>query len=75
MPLPEALAALAAADGTTPREAALGAFRRHLGRIQAHVRETFEQGEITGLQAGHELSELTDGLVERALCACRGDAR
>ena len=63
VPLAATLAALAAADGTIPREAALGAFRRHLARIQAQVRATFEQGEITGLQAGHELAGLTDGLV------------
>ncbi|MDE2580403.1 MAG: [protein-PII] uridylyltransferase [Rhodospirillales bacterium] len=62
-PLPEALAALVAADGTVSRDAALGAFRRHLARIQAQVRETFEQGEITGLEAGHQLSGLTDGLT------------
>ena len=63
VPLSETLAALAEPDGSTPREAALAAFRRHLARIQAQVRETFEQGEITGLQAGHQLAELTDGLV------------
>ena len=63
-PLVAALAGLADAAGTMSREAALGAFRRHLARIQTKVRETFEQGEITGLQAGRQLAGLTDGLVK-----------
>ena len=63
-PLVAALAGLAETAGTMSREAALGAFRRHLARIQAQVRETFEQGEITGLQAGRQLAGLTDGLVK-----------
>ncbi len=67
-PLVAALAGLAEAAGTMSREAALGAFRRHLARIQTQVRETFEQGEISGLQAGRQLAGLTDGLV-RALFA------
>ncbi|MDE2007037.1 MAG: [protein-PII] uridylyltransferase [Rhodospirillales bacterium] len=63
-PLVAALAGLAETAGTLSREAALGTFRRHLARIQAQVRETFEQGEITGLQAGRQLAGLTDGLVK-----------
>ena len=66
-PLVAALANLADAAGTMSREAALGAFRRHLARIQTRVRETFEQGEITGLQAGRQLAGLTDGLVKALL--------
>jgi [protein-PII] uridylyltransferase len=62
-PLPEALAALAAGQEALPRDVALGVFRRHLARIQTQVRQTFEQGDITGLEAGHQLSALTDGLI------------
>jgi [protein-PII] uridylyltransferase len=61
--LAAALAALTP-DGTpVPREAALGAFRRHLARIQHHVQHTFEQEQITGLQAARLLGKLTDGLI------------
>ena len=56
---------MAEPDGTAPRDAALAAFRRHLARIQAQVRETFEQGEITGLQAGRLLGR-TDRRAGRA---------
>src|ERR1700730_11821036 len=61
--LAAALAALAE-DGTpVPRDAALGAFRRHLARIQQHVQHAFEQDQITGLQAARLLGKLTDGLI------------
>ena len=50
-------------DGAIPREAALGAFRRHLGRIQAHVRDQFEQGLLHGLKAARLQSDLMDGLM------------
>ena len=50
-------------DGAIPREAALGAFRRHLGRIQAHVRDQFEQGLLLGLKAARLQSNLMDGLM------------
>ena len=50
-------------DGAIPRDAALGAFRRHLGRIQAHVRDTFELGTLPGLKAARLLASLTDGLI------------
>src|ERR1700722_13057879 len=61
--LSEALAALAE-DGTpVPRDAALGAFRRHLARIQQHVQHAFEQDQITGLQAARLLGKLIDGLI------------
>ena len=61
--LTEALAALAEDGGPVTREAALGAFRRHLARIQQHVQHTFEQDQITGLQAARLLGKLTDGLI------------
>ncbi len=50
-------------DGPIPREAALGAFRRHLNRIQAHVRDTFELGNLPGLKAARLLAAMTDGLL------------
>ncbi len=51
-----------------PRDAALGAFRRHLARIQGHAQHAFEQDQITGLQAARLLASLMDGLI-RALHA------
>ena len=51
--LASALAALAEEQpGAIPRDAALGAFRRHLNRIQHHVQNAFEKDGISGLQAG-----------------------
>ncbi|MBU6499535.1 MAG: [protein-PII] uridylyltransferase, partial [Rhodospirillales bacterium] len=66
--LRQALAALVCGptsgdDGPVPRDAALGAFRRHLTRIQAHVRDTFEEGGVSGLAAARLLAGLTDGLI------------
>ena len=62
--LTDALAALAREHaGKIPRDAVLAAFRRHLARIQHHVREGFEQGQLTGLQAGRLLAALTDGVI------------
>ncbi len=65
--LSEALASLgdapAEAGRDTAREAALALFRRHLARIQQQVREGFEQGQFSGLEAALELSDLTDGLI------------
>ena len=49
--------------GALAREAALAVFRRHLTRLQAHVRDVFEQGRLAGLQAAQLLAGLTDGLV------------
>ena len=63
--LSEALAALAAEQSPIPRDAALGAFRRHLARIQTYVREAFEQEQLTGLQAARLLGALVDGVVSR----------
>jgi [protein-PII] uridylyltransferase len=50
-------------DGAIPREAALGAFRRHLGRIQSLVRDRFEQGQLPGMQAARLLANYTDGVM------------
>ena len=62
--LHEALSTLAAeSGGPVPREAALAVFRRHLARIQTHVREAFEHGEVSGLPAARRLAALTDGLI------------
>jgi [protein-PII] uridylyltransferase len=64
--LVEALRELAGLHGTVPRDLALGAFRRHLARIQSHVQTGFEAHELTGLQAARLLGALIDGLL-RAL--------
>ena len=61
--LSDALAALAEEQSPIPREAALGAFRRHLARIQAYVRHGFEQEQLSGLQAARLLGALVDGVV------------
>ncbi len=61
--LSAALAALSEDGAPVSREAALGAFRRHLARIQQHVQHAFEQDQITGLQAARLLGKLTDGLI------------
>ncbi len=45
------------------RQAALGAFRRHLAHIQHHVQDAFEQDHVTGLQAARMLARLTDALI------------
>jgi [protein-PII] uridylyltransferase len=62
--LSEALAALAAEQSPVPRDAALGAFRRHLARIQTYVRQAFEQEQLTGLQSARLLGALVDGVVK-----------
>jgi [protein-PII] uridylyltransferase len=61
--LSAAMAALASDGAPVSRDAALGIFRRHLARIQQHVQHTFEQDQITGLQAARLLGKLTDGLI------------
>jgi [protein-PII] uridylyltransferase len=58
-----ALAALSEDGAPIPRDAALGAFRRHLARIQQHVQHSFEHEQITGLQAARMLGKLIDGLI------------
>jgi [protein-PII] uridylyltransferase len=61
--LSDALAALAAEQSPISREAAIGAFRRHLARIQTYVRQAFEQEQLTGLQAARLLGALVDGVM------------
>jgi [protein-PII] uridylyltransferase len=61
--LAEALVALADENGVVPRDAAIGAFRRHLARIQTHVQHAFEQEQFSGLQAARLLGKLVDGVV------------
>ena len=61
--LTDALAALGDQGGAVPRDAALGAFRRHLARIQNHVQHAFEQEQLSGLQAARLLGKLVDGVV------------
>src|SRR5258708_10216884 len=61
--LSDALAALAAEQSPIPRAAAIGAFRRHLARIQTYVRQAFEPGQLTGLQAARLLGALVDGVI------------
>ncbi|HEX3347572.1 MAG TPA: bifunctional uridylyltransferase/uridylyl-removing protein, partial [Acetobacteraceae bacterium] len=46
-----------------PRDAALGLFRRHLGRMQSLVRDMFESGAVAGMAAARLLSAMTDGLL------------
>jgi len=61
--LTAALASLAENGAPVPRDAALGAFRRHLAHIQQHVQHAFEQEQITGLQAARLLGKQIDGLI------------
>jgi [protein-PII] uridylyltransferase len=61
--LSDALAGLAEESGGIPRDAAVGAFRRHLARIQSYVQHAFEHEQITGLQAARLLGALIDGVV------------
>jgi [protein-PII] uridylyltransferase len=59
----DALAPLHPPDGHVPRDAALGAFRRKLARIQSHVQQEFERGHLSGLEAAALLARLTDGVI------------
>ncbi len=61
--LAQALAELAEAGHPPTRDAALSAFRRHLARIQLHVRDEFETYRMAGVEAAQRLSALTDGVV------------
>jgi [protein-PII] uridylyltransferase len=63
--LKEAIAQLGAGGkgGLVPRDAALGTFRRHLVRIQQHVRDEFETYRMMGVEAAQRLAALTDGVV------------
>ncbi|MBV9734974.1 MAG: [protein-PII] uridylyltransferase [Acidisphaera sp.] len=76
--LEEALAQAApdqqSTEGLPVREAAIGVFRRHLARVQMHVREGFEQGQLTGAQAARLLATLTDGLIGALFRYAAGNA-
>ncbi|HVZ09356.1 [protein-PII] uridylyltransferase [Rhodopila sp.] len=61
--LSDVLNGLAEEGGNIPRDAAVGAFRRHLARIQSYVQHAFEHEQITGLQAARLLGALVDGVV------------
>ncbi|MBS0640085.1 MAG: [protein-PII] uridylyltransferase [Acetobacteraceae bacterium] len=61
--LSDVLSGLADEGGSIPRDAAVGAFRRHLARIQSYVQHAFEHEQITGLQAARLLGALVDGVV------------
>ncbi len=61
--LSQALEELGDARGVRTREAALSTFRRHLARIQQHVRDEFETYRMAGVEAAQRLSALTDGVV------------
>jgi [protein-PII] uridylyltransferase len=60
--LADALAHAASGAGLS-REASVGAFRRHLARIQSDVQQAFEHGHLSGLQAAARLAALTDGVI------------
>jgi [protein-PII] uridylyltransferase len=56
--------ALAGPDGAPmSRDLALGVFRRHLARVQHHVRDGFEEGDLSGTEAARLLAGLMDGLI------------
>jgi [protein-PII] uridylyltransferase len=61
--LSDVLKGLAEEGGSIPRDAAVGAFRRHLARIQSYVQHAFEHEQISGLQAARLLGALIDGVV------------
>ena len=72
--LADALSALEAEHGSVQREAALDAFRRHLGRIQTYVQNAFEQEQVTGLQAARLLGSLIDGVISELFRHAARDA-
>src|SRR3954447_8846562 len=61
--LTESLAQLAAPGAAPARDAALAVFRRYVARMQHHVQELFEAGNMPGLRAGRLLGSLTDGVI------------
>ena len=68
-----ALRGLRAEGGLVPRDAALGAFRRHLARLQRQVRDSFEAGGLPGLKAARRLAALTDGLIGEIFAYARAN--
>lgn len=61
--LAASLARPADATGPTPRDVAIGLFRRHLARIQQTVHDAFEERVLSGSEAAQRLAMLTDGLI------------
>ncbi|MGI4951844.1 MAG: nucleotidyltransferase domain-containing protein, partial [Janthinobacterium lividum] len=61
--LASSLCALSDTGQPPPRDAVLGVFRRYLTRVQHHVQQGFEDGGMSGLQAGRLLGRLTDGVI------------
>ena len=61
--LSHALSALRAGGTHPPRDVVLSTFRRHLARIQQHVRQEFETYRMAGVEAAQRLAALTDGTV------------
>ncbi|NOG73992.1 [protein-PII] uridylyltransferase [Roseicella sp. DB1501] len=63
--IPDLIAELTGEAGGGPirREDALDTLRRHLGRIQGTVQESFEAHELSGLAAARWLAALSDGLM------------
>ncbi|MCB8873985.1 [protein-PII] uridylyltransferase [Acidisoma silvae] len=61
--LSDALAEIAAMDGSISREAALAAFRRHLARTQHLLQQAFERDELSGLTAAAALAGHMDAVV------------
>ena len=59
-----ALAALVPEGNPPPRDEALAAFRRQLGRIQTHVQQRFERDGLNGLAAARLHARLMDELVD-----------
>ena len=59
----DALTEARAEQGHVPRDVALAVFRRHLSRVQHHVREAFEHYQSSGLQSARLLAALTDGMI------------
>ncbi len=58
-----ALAALVPQANPPPRDEALCAFRRQLGRLQTHVQQRFERDGLNGLAAARLHARLMDELV------------
>jgi [protein-PII] uridylyltransferase len=72
--LSDALAELAGEAGGVAREAALGAFRRHLARVQHQVQHAFERDEISGLAAARHLACQMDAVIATLVAYTQNDA-
>jgi [protein-PII] uridylyltransferase len=69
--LAETLLELGANFTEIKRDQALGVFRRHFARMQAAVRDRFEQGELAGFTAATLLARLTEGLIRTIFAYAR----